>query len=298
MARRNNSRITAMVFLAVALLAAAVFVLFLIQTFRGYEDQLAEAGQGVEMQTIVVASHELTQGLTLSETDVAIREIPVTFVPDGSFEYLEDVINRVPKERILAGEYIRNDRLASAESGVGLNAIIPQGQRAVSINVNDGSAVSGFLNPGNYVDVLVTIRGDDRKEQTVTLLQAVRVLAVDSRLGSSSENPDARGTYKPSVTLAVTPEQAERLAYSNIEGDVILTLRNDIDVTGQETHTTTSSSLLGQAVIPLSSIAPTPKPRAPTATRDRPQELLIIRGSETTRDDPRPGRGRNRGGRR
>ncbi len=292
MARRNNSRFTAFIFLAVALVAAMVFALFLVQTFRSYESELAAAEVVDETQTIVIASRELTQGLTLAIEDLIEVEIPTSFVPDGAFEYAQDVVNRVPKERILSGEYIREDRLASRESGVGLNAIIPQGQRAVSINVTDGSAVSGFLNPGNYVDVLVTIRGDDRKEQTVTLLQAVRVLAVDSRLGADSENSGGRGRYKPSVTLAVTPEQAERLAYSNIEGDVVLTLRNDIDVTGQETHTTTSSSLLGAERIPLDTIAPTPAPARRPPPEERPQELLIIRGSQTTREDPRPGRRR------
>jgi len=296
MARRTNTRVTALLFLAVAMMAALIVGLFLYQTFRNYEAELATAEQVEEMQTIVVAARELTQGLTLSEDDIMVREIPVAFVPEGTFETLDLVIDRVPKERILPGEYIRDDRLASSEAGVGLNAIIPQGQRAVSINVTDGSAVSGFLNPGNYVDVLVTIRGDDRKEQTVTLLQAVRVLAVDSRLGGRSDNPEVRGRYKPSVTLAVTPEQALKLAYSNIEGDVVLTLRNDIDVTGQETHTTTSSTLLESARVPLSAIEPTPAPRSRPRVEepDSPRELLIIRGSESERRDPTPGRPRRR----
>lgn len=290
MARRNNTRTTAFIFLGVALMASGLFALFLIRTFQGYESEIARAGEDVEAVQVVVARGELTQGVTLTEEDLEIVEVPAEFKPPGSFEYIEDVKNRVPKERILAGEFIRDERLASAESGVGLNAIIPQGQRALSINVSDGSAVSGFLNPGNYVDVLVTITDEDRRNKTVTLLQAVRVLAVDSRLGSDQNNPDVRGTYKPSVTLAVTPEQAEKLAYSNIEGDVVLTLRNDIDVTGQEVNPVSGSDLLGRVQIPLETIAPTPKPVRPAPEPERPRDLLIIRGNNSSRTDPTTGR--------
>ena len=128
---------------------------------------------------------------------------------------------------------------------MGLNAIIPRGMRALSINISDGSAVSGFLNPGNYVDVLVTIDGDDAREaETRTLLQAVTVLAVNNRMGSSVENIER---MRPSVTVAVTPDQAEKLAHAVAQGEVTLTLRNDIDVTHVETHGALASSLLGGA---------------------------------------------------
>lgn len=296
MARRRGSRSTALIFLLVAVLAAGVFAFLFVTTVRGLERELEQASQEEEKQQIVVASHELVQGVTLREEDLDIVELPETFIPDGIFQYREDVIGRVPRERILPGEFIREDRLADAESGVGLNAIIPRGMRAVSININDGSAVSGFLNPGNYVDVLVTIQDDERTEKTVTLLQATRVLAVDSRLGSgSADGRSSDGTnYKPSVTLAVTPEQAEKLAHSQIEGDVTLTLRNDIDVTQVETHGTDAARLIGTEQVALETIAPTPKPRPVEQERDRPQDLLIIRGSKVEERDPRPGRGRRR----
>lgn len=296
MARRSGSRATALVFLLVALMAAGIFALLFMRLVQGYERELAEAQEEEDLRPAVVAGRELVQGDTLREEDLVIVNLPPTFVHESTFQFKEDVIGRVPRERILPGEFIREDRLADAESGVGLNAIIPRGMRAVSINISDGSAVSGFLNPGNYVDVLVTILGDDRTEKTVTLLQATRVLAVDNRLGSSANTRGEAG-YKPSVTLAVTPEQAERLAHSQIEGDVVLTLRNDIDVTQVETHGADASRLLGGAEnqVALSTIAPTPRPAPPPAVeRESPQELLIIRGSKSETRDPRPGEGRRR----
>jgi Flp pilus assembly protein CpaB len=77
--------------------------------------------------------------------------------------------------------------------------------RALSIDISDGSAVSGFLNPGNYVDVIVTIEGDDTREaETVTLLQAVTVLAVNNRMGNSSESIEGRGPRTPRSASART----------------------------------------------------------------------------------------------
>jgi pilus assembly protein CpaB len=193
----------------------------------------------------MVAAKDMWQGKTIEETDLTMTELPPEYIPEEVLKTPEQAVGRVPRERILVHEFIRNERLADPAAGVGLNAIIPRGMRAMSININDGSAVSGFLNPGNYVDVLVTIEGeDDKPAETVTLLQAVTVLAVNNRLGDvDGELTEAAG--KPSVTLAVTPDLAEKLTHAVAQGEVTLTLRNDIDVTQVETHGTLVSELLG-----------------------------------------------------
>ncbi|MEO0606140.1 MAG: RcpC/CpaB family pilus assembly protein, partial [Myxococcota bacterium] len=77
---------------------------------------------------------------------------------------------------------------------------------------------------------------------TRTMLQAVTVLAVNNRLGTSVEKLDGR--YRPSVTLAVTPENAQKLTHAVAQGEVTLTLRNDIDVTHVETHGARASKML------------------------------------------------------
>jgi pilus assembly protein CpaB len=150
------------------------------------------------------------------------------------------VVGRIPRERILANEFVRSDRLADPVAGVGLNAIIPRGMRAISINIADGQALSGFLNPGNYVDLLVTVQPDvvgeaarsTAKPETNTLLQAVFVLGVNSRMRNESrDDAKARGRNRPSVTLLTTADQAEQVAHAENMGEVTLTLRNDLDVT-------------------------------------------------------------------
>ncbi|MBX2798437.1 MAG: Flp pilus assembly protein CpaB [Myxococcales bacterium] len=245
MARRNTGgRIRALLFLLISFGAAAVASVVIYFVITSYQRELVTAQRPDETIEVMVAAKDLGPGKTIVLDDLAMVDLPPDYVPDSVLRQPEQAVGRVPRERILASEFIREERLADPEAGLGLNAIIPRGMRALSINISDGSAVSGFLNPGNYSDVLVTIEGDDNREaETVTLLQAVTVLAVNNRVGTSIEKMDTK--YKPSVTLAVTPELAEKLTHAVAQGVVTLTLRNDIDVTHVETHGAFASALLG-----------------------------------------------------
>ncbi len=283
--RRTGGRTRAAIFLLASLGAAVVFTFFVFKLIERYQEQLAQAQQQEETRVVVVAARTLHQGQTLTVEDLQRIEVPPAFIPETTFQYPEDVIGRVPRERILLGEFLREERLADPESGVGLNAIIPRGMRAISINITDGSAVSGFLNPGNYVDILVTLAGTDGTERTVTLIQACYVLAVDDRLGGDYGARRNEGAVRPSVTLAVTPEQAQRLAHAHIKGDVTLTLRNDIDVTQVETHGASANKLIGVAGktgIPMRDVRPAARPGAAPAP-SRETDLQIIRGGKIER---------------
>jgi pilus assembly protein CpaB len=282
MARATGGRNRAALFLFVSLLAAVVATIFMWRLIRGYQDELAKIQIPEQTVQVVVAQKTLFQGETIREEHVALQDVPPDFIPETVFFNLDEVIGRVPRERVLIDEYIRDERLADPEAGVGLNAIIPRGMRAVSMNITDASAVSGFLNPGNYVDVLVTIkpRGSIRsqKPKTITLLQAVYVLAVDNRMGGEDSQD---GKVKPSVTLALTPEQAEMVTHAKIEGAVTLTLRNDVDVTKVETHGAQNGVLIGRAENPAMSVKELIQKVQPAAS-DKPKgsELHIIRGGK------------------
>ena len=244
MARQTGGRTKAAAFLTLSFLAAAGASLLIYSVINNYNEQLKIYEQPEQTVQVMVAATDLHQGKNIVSEDLVMKELAPDYVPDQVLLSIEQAIGRVPRERILAHEFIREERLANAESGIGLNAIIPRGMRAISINITGGSAVSGFLNPSNYVDILVTFQSADNVEtQTVTLLTAVTVLAVDARLGDSSSG--ATDPARPSITLAVTPEQAERLTHATSQGDITLTLRNDIDVTAVTSHGVRSKDLLG-----------------------------------------------------
>ncbi len=247
MARRSTGgRIRAILFLLISFGAAAFASIVIYVVIVSYQRELVEVNKPHEVVSVMVAAHDIWQGKTIEDTDLQLLEMPPAYVPESVLRTTDQVVGRVPRERILAREFIRDERLADPAAGVGLNAIIPRGMRAMSINISDGSSVSGFLNPGNYVDVLVTIMGEEGREaETVTLLQAVTVLAVNTRLGDESGGEGSQKAGKPMVTLAITPDLAEKLTHALAQGSVTLTLRNDIDVTHVETHGAIVSNLLG-----------------------------------------------------
>ena len=245
-----------MIFLGLALLAGILAMFVLMVTVDNFENQIVEARAPEDQTTVIVAARDLYQGVTITEQDLYAVEIPPRFLPEGVFLSPEHVVGRIPRERILANEFVRSSRLADPESGVGLNAVIPRGMRAISLPLANGQALSGFLNPLNYVDILVTVgapeslgggyggrgasgmsrSGEDEMVETRTLLQAVFVLGVNSRMHRETwqEARDKRGNQDPSVTLLVTADQAEMLAHAQKMGQIRLTLRNDLDVNYQQ----------------------------------------------------------------
>lgn len=290
MARRQSSgRNRAAIFLFVSLTAAVGATGFIWNMIRGFQEELAKAQVEETKVAVVAANVDLYQGDTIKAEDLVLIELPPDMVPDGVFNKIEDLRGRVPRERILANDLVRAERLAEVDAGVGLNAIIPRGMRAVAVNVTDASAVSGFLVPGNFVDVLVTIRTTDRSTNTITLLQAVKVLAVDTQLGGAARS--SGDSSRPSVTLAVSPEDAEKLAHAQAEGDLILTLRNDVDVEREEVERVDTTKLIGRNVTKVEEVKPSTDAvrKAAPSIREVKQDasqtdqiMQIIRGNKTT----------------
>ena len=56
--------------------------------------------------------------------------------------------------------------LLAAPGAVGLTAKIPDGMRAVAVETNDVTNVSGFLFPGCHVDVLVTFQPESGRARS------------------------------------------------------------------------------------------------------------------------------------
>lgn len=252
----NNSKI-AIGFFAGAVVVAIIAIYGIFSLMSGYGKIARAENKPVETVTVVAASRTLYQGVGITSDDLFVVNVPPEYLPvikDAKtsdshkaevFASRERVVGQVPRERILANEFIRPERLADGNAGIGLNAVIPRGMRALSVNLKDSNAVSGFLEPGNYVDVLVTMEDDFGDPRTETILQAVFVLGVNSRAqNETTEDSATRGRQAPSVTFLVTPKQAEDIAFADEMGDISLTLRNVQDVV----YTPLSGATLGTLI--------------------------------------------------
>ncbi len=284
MASESRGPVRALIFIGLAVSLGALALVGLYQLITEYQKKIDEAKRPEDTVMVIVAARDLYQGVTITEEDLYAIQIPPRFLPDGIFISPEHVVGRIPRERILANEFVRADRLADPESGVGLNAVIPRGMRAISVNIKDGAALSGFLNPGNYVDVLVTIEPDVEEGQTQsqeppetkTLLQAVFVLGVNSRMQrDTDEDIEHRGPQKPSITLLVTADDAEQVAHAENVGDIRLSLRNDLDVNYAENLPGVDiGALRGKLKVQ----EPVRRARKPKKPKKKCRELEVVEG--------------------
>ena len=286
MASDSRGPFRALIFIGMAVVLGAVALVGLYNLITQYQERIDDAKRPEDTVMVIVAARDLYQGVTITEEDLYAVQIPPRFLPEGIFLSPEHVVGRIPRERILANEFVRADRLADPESGVGLNAVIPRGMRAISVNIKDGAALSGFLNPGNYVDVLVTIEpdpesnkgGKEVEPETKTLLQAVFVLGVNSRMQrDNAEDIEQRGPQKPSVTLLVTADDAEKVAHAENMGDIRLSLRNDLDVNFAENLPGVDvGALRGK----LKVVAPVRRKAAPKKPEKKCRELEVVEGGK------------------
>lgn len=238
----------AMIFLALSVVAAGLATLILFVVFQNLDSQVKQRTQKrkQEQVTIVVAATTLAQGTTLTEDHLTEKLVPRSFYLDTMVDESNSILGRVPRERILAGEPVRTERLADARDGAGMNALIPKGQRALQLELQGANAVGGFVNPGDYVDILYTGEDAERGGQhTKTLLQSKLILAVDERLAVRDESAASRAGVAPSVTLALTPVEAQLVTHASRTGIVTLTLRNHVDVTKQEVHGVAPGDFIG-----------------------------------------------------
>jgi pilus assembly protein CpaB len=141
----------------------------------------------------------------------------------------EVVLGRLVKGEIARGEPILNHRLfpkdLASAPGI-MSVLIPPGKRAMTVGVNEVIGVSGFILPKNRVDVIATRTDARAGNSTETILQNVEVLAAGERLDQRAE----QHVKVPTVTIAVTPEEAERLARALHEGKIHIVLRSVMEL--------------------------------------------------------------------
>jgi pilus assembly protein CpaB len=225
---------------------------------------------------VVVAADDIAIGSRLQASDLRVVSIPPSAIPPGSFSTTQKAVGRGAILPISKGEFILVSKLAAANAGAGLSAMIPQGMRAVSVRVNDVVAVAGFVQPGSHVDVLAT--GDQNNvHQTSTVLENVLVLAV----GKNFDRSSAEAQVAPVITFAVSPDDAQKLALVSQEGRIQLSLRNPLDTKQETVSATRANSLYPGAPPEEAKARPVRKVVAKTTpVPATPYQVETIRGNK------------------
>ncbi|PYS03115.1 MAG: Flp pilus assembly protein CpaB [Acidobacteria bacterium] len=187
------------------------------------------APQARDVISVAAAAHDLAIGKRIQTDDLKMVTLDRKDLPRGVFVKASDVVDRAVAVPIFAGEIVLNGKLAAKGSGEGLTALIEPGMRAVSVQVNEISGVSGFIQPGTRVDVLFTRTFSNGDAATTTILQNIKVVAYGRQLDASAKL-ESRDTTRPTVaTLLVTQEEAQKVVLAQQRGRIQLVLRNGLD---------------------------------------------------------------------
>lgn len=184
--------------------------------------------QEVATTPVVVAQSQVPLGHKLTPAHLKQVQWPSHLVPEGTMTTISEVVGRATKRELAPGEPILNTRLAQIGQQGGLPLVIPQGQRAISVKVDEVIGVAGFVLPHTRVDVLATIDQSIGVEEPETrvILQDVEVVASDQKL---QPGPNGEPQTSTVVTVLVNPRQGEQLALAASRGQIQLALRGWTD---------------------------------------------------------------------
>lgn len=203
----------------------------------------------VASSKIVVAAQDIDLGTPLTPQMLKVADWPKGNEPAGATENIITLDTRVVKTSLLRGEPVLESKLAPLGATGGLSAVIKEGNRAMTVRVNDVVGVAGFALPGNYVDIVVNTEDESVKAENVNksiskiVLEHILVLAVAQEQNRDETKPRVVNA----VTLEVTPEQSEKLDLARSVGSLSLVLRNQIDTAKVQTTGANKQQLLKRA---------------------------------------------------
>jgi pilus assembly protein CpaB len=199
--------------------------------------------------SVFVASKTLPPKHKITQGDIRQERVAKEYLNSKAVQSENEILGKLVKDTIIEGEQILKDRLVSDNKN-DLVYNVPEGKRAVSMNVNEQIEVSNLLRPGDYVDIIASFEKEEVEDaankivyprMSKIVLQNILVLA----LGQDQTIPENKTPEIPrTVTLAVTPEEAEKLVYITEYATVRMALRPVGDSDNVNTQGTTRNDLV------------------------------------------------------
>jgi pilus assembly protein CpaB len=197
---------------------------------------VVEIAPQIQSQDVLVAAADITQGQKLSAENVRWQRWPDDAMNPSYIQKqaqpdaIEKLKGSIVRSTFVAGEPIRDVKLARAESGF-LSAILPAGKRAIAVNVSARNTAGGFILPNDRVDVVLTIAQQTNANAPAenvsrTILSNVKVLAIDQTVEEQSGESVVVGK---TATLELDPAQVELITSAEASGTLSLALRSVAD---------------------------------------------------------------------
>lgn len=261
----------AVVIVSVVALAFAGLASWGVYNYLQKETQKSKVAQG---ENIVVAAADIPIGTKLNATQLKTAKWPRESIPPGSLTDPKSAEGRVCIRPLQSNEPITEQKLIPKEGTPGagiMTYMVPEGHRAVTVGVNEVAGVAGFLAPHNRVDVVLTtpIPGSTTGESiSKIVLQNVPILAT----GQITEQKEGKPVVVPTVTLDLTPEDAEKLVHASSKGPLQLLLRNIVDSAPVVSKGATIIKVLGGIERPVQTVVKkkAPAPAKPVQVKQTP----------------------------
>jgi pilus assembly protein CpaB len=174
---------------------------------------------------VVIVSQPIEAGKAIAADQIKAIDWPGSVVPQDASTRTTDVVGRIARVPMIPGEPVLPGKLAPITATGGLSSIIPEGKRAITVQVNEVISVAGFALPGSYVDVLVSGKDANNQPFSRTVLSRIKVLAVAQETTADHDKPKVVNA----VTLELTPHESEKLDLARNIGVLSLDLRNELD---------------------------------------------------------------------
>jgi pilus assembly protein CpaB len=193
-------------------------------------------------EEVVIAIKDIPARTTVTFDMVEVERVPVGTRHEKAFTQIAQVIGQVTTQPIVAGEQTLSSRLFASAQQAGLSYQLATGFRALSVGINQRISVAYQVRPGDFVDIIVSYEPTQQTTESVIMLQNIQVLAMGQEMKAGTAAP----TTAETITLAVRPEQAERLVWAEDYGRIRLILRPALDSQIVSTPGATTHSVDGR----------------------------------------------------
>ncbi len=187
---------------------------------------------GYETTSIYVAVHNINLNDPINEEMVSLQEWPTDKIPQGAITQLEELANRRSRTTIIAGEPILEAKLLAQGEVHDPIGEIPEGMRLKTIRVDAEKSAAGLLSPGDRVDIQLFVSRNPSAgiaaARTKVILQNIRVYAIDQTVQRAADGGEGRNIAK-TISLLLTPAQANKIAFAEQIGELNLIPRNPDD---------------------------------------------------------------------
>lgn len=268
----------------IALAGAVVFGLLAIFLAQKYVTQRVQQKIAEDETSVIIATADIPLGTEINAQQITVARFKRNLIPEGAMRAEKEVLGRVTAIDISARTILTGKQLAGLGAQPGMPGTIANGKRSVSVRVDEASGVAGFIAPGTYVDVIAIMAPqlDGAKPVSKVILQKVRVLASGQK---NETNKEGKPALVNTVTMELTPGEAEKIKLAEAEGKLQLSIRNATDQELPKTFGATKRDVLDDIALERRSLegtkqgagAPRPMPTIPPWTinineKNQPQQ--------------------------